>query len=109
MSTAQQELLAESIQSDASFKMWKLYKKQTNKCKQIKRENKLLGLLACQLLNKKSWQNLIRRWPELRNVNSFTQSKNLELNFTPRKTRKLQQFWDLSETKLTKTIVLDNK
>ena len=47
--------------------------------------------------------------PKLRNVNSFTRSKTLELNFTPRKARKSQQFWDLSETKLTKIIVLENK
>ena len=46
---------------------------------------------------------------ELRNVNSFTRSKTLELNFTPRKARKSRQFWDLSETKLTKMIVLENK
>ena len=39
---------------------------------------------------------------ELRNVNSFTRNKTLELNFTPRKARKSRQFWDLSETKLTK-------
>ena len=38
---------------------------------------------------------------ELRNVNSFTQSKNLKLNFTPRKARKSRQFWYLSQTKLT--------
>ena len=42
---------------------------------------------------------------ELRNVNSFTRSKTLELNFTPRKARKSRQFWDPSETKLTKIIV----
>ena len=48
-------------------------------------------------------------WAELRNVNSFTRSKTLELNFTPRKARKSRQFWDLSETKLTKIIVLENK
>ena len=47
--------------------------------------------------------------PELRNVNSFTRSKTLEQNFTPRKAHISQQFWDLSETKLTKMIVLDNK
>ena len=31
--------------------------------------------------------------PELRNVNSFTRSKILELNFTPRKARKSRLFW----------------
>ena len=46
---------------------------------------------------------------ELRNVNSFTQSKTLELKYTPRKARKSRQFWDLSEIKLTKMIVLENK
>ena len=46
---------------------------------------------------------------QLRNVNSFTRSKTLELNFTPRKARKSRQFWDVSETKLTKMIVLENK
>ena len=42
---------------------------------------------------------------ELRNVNSFTRCKTAELDFTPRKARKLRQFWDLSETKLTKMVV----
>ena len=46
---------------------------------------------------------------ELRNVNSFTQSKNLKINFTPRKARKSQQFWYLSRTKLTKRIAFENK
>ena len=46
---------------------------------------------------------------ELGNVNSFTQSKNLKLNFTPRKARKSRQFWYLSRTKLTKRIAFENK
>ena len=46
---------------------------------------------------------------ELRNVNSFTRSKNLKLNFTPRKARKSRQFWYLSRTKLTKRIAFENK
>ena len=57
------------------------------------------------------WQSslMISDLAELQNVNSFTRSKTLELNFTPRKARKSRQFWDLSETKLTKMIVLENK
>ena len=46
---------------------------------------------------------------ELRNVNSFTRCKTLELNFTLRNARKLRQFWDLSETKLTQMIGFENK
>ena len=46
---------------------------------------------------------------ELRNVNSLTRSKNLKLNFTPRKARKSRQFWYLSQTKLTKRIDFENK
>ena len=45
----------------------------------------------------------------VQNVNSFTRSKTLELNFTPIKASKSRQFWDLSKTKLTKMIVLENK
>ena len=48
-------------------------------------------------------------WAELRNVNSFTRSKTLELNFTPRKARKSRQFWHLSQIKCAKRIVLVNK
>ena len=39
---------------------------------------------------------------ELQNVNSFTRSKILELNFTPRKARKKRQFWHLSQIKYVK-------
>ena len=46
---------------------------------------------------------------ELRNVNSFTQSKVLELNFTPKRACKLRQFWNQNLTKLTKRIVLETK
>ena len=46
---------------------------------------------------------------ELQNVNSFTRSKTLEIDFTLRKAHKSRRFWDLSETKLTITVVLDNK
>ena len=59
------------------------------------------------LWKKRQWR--FNSWSELRNVNSFTRSKILELNFIPRKVRKSRQFWDLSETKLTKMIVLENK
>ena len=48
-------------------------------------------------------------YSELQNANSFTQSKALELNFTPRKVRQSQQFWYFIHTKLTKKIALENK
>ena len=56
-----------------------------------------------------SWTDILGFGSELRNVNSFTRSKTLELNFTPIKASKSRQFWDLSKTKLTKMIVLENK
>ena len=37
---------------------------------------------------KSTMSTIVKRWSELRNVNSFTRSKILELNFTPRKARK---------------------
>ena len=43
---------------------------------------------------------------ELRNVKSFTRSKIPDLNFTPRKARKQQQFWHLSEMECANMIVL---
>ena len=39
---------------------------------------------------------------ELRNGNSFTRSKILELNVTPRKARKQRQFWQVSQIKCAK-------
>ena len=47
-------------------------------------------------------------YAELRNVNSFTWSKTVKPNFTRRKTLKLQLFWHLNWTKLTKKIFLEN-
>ena len=46
---------------------------------------------------------------ELRNVNSFTRSKILELDFTPRKAREEQQFLHKSQLKCAKRVVLVNK
>ena len=37
--------------------------------------------------------------PELRDVNSFTQSNTFKLNFTPRKKCELRQFWHFDWTK----------
>ena len=46
---------------------------------------------------------------ELRNVNSFTRSKIFKPNFTPRKTRKSQNFGYFLRTKLTKSMILEDK
>ena len=38
-------------------------------------------------------------WTELQNVKSFTRTKIFKTDFTPRKARKLQQFWHFKPTK----------
>ena len=43
-----------------------------------------------------SWTDILGFGLELRNVKSFTRSKTLELNFTPRKARKSRQIYNFN-------------
>ena len=74
--------------------------------KALKKELRLIDIFHSEMLTTLRALGLDT---ELQNVNSFTRSKTLKLNFAPRKAHKSQQFWDLRETKLTKITFLDNK
>ena len=58
-----------------------------------------------ELLTHVLWSRLSR----VAKCQFFYTEQNPWTKFHPKKTRKLQHFWDLSETKLTQIIVLDNK